>query len=56
VRGRARSGAFLHFDHIPTRDRIASINKFFLLLMMWFRRFGRSAMGTLKAGNLLNLA
>jgi hypothetical protein len=36
VRGRERSGAFLHFDHISTRDTIASINKFFLLLMMGF--------------------
>jgi hypothetical protein len=34
VRGRERRGAFLHFDHIPTSDPIASINKFFLLLMM----------------------
>ena len=35
VRGSERSGAFLHFDHIPTGDPIASINKFFLLPMMW---------------------
>ena len=34
VRGRERSDAFLHFEHIPTRDLIARINKFFLLLMM----------------------
>ena len=38
VRGRARSGAFLHFDHIPARDPSACSNKFFLLLMMWFRQ------------------
>ena len=36
VRGRERSGAFLHFDHISTRDTIARIIKFFLLLMMGF--------------------